>query len=667
MAMAPSTAISLVCLLVIVLISHTSAQPSFLYHVCNNDRGNYTANSSYQTNLNTLLTSLYSNTQIDYGFYNFSQGQGPDKVNAIGMCRGDVKPDVCRSCLNDSRVLLTQHCPNQKEAIGWYDNCVLRYSNRSIFGIMESDPKYYIYALSNATNMDQFNQVLQDLVHNLTSKAASGDSRKKYAAGSAQGPSFQTIFSLLQCTPDLSEQECSDCLVASVEDIQSCCAGRINGRIGKPSCNLRFDTSPFYDSTVDTPQPSVPQAPPPDTNSTSTQGKSNTTTIVVAVVVPIVSIAALLILVCIFLRARKRRKNVDTDTEVDSEIEPIETLQFNFDNIRVATNNFSEANMLGKGGFGPVYKGMLSNGHEVGVKRLSMNSGQGDTEFKNEVQLVAKLQHRNLVRLLGFSLEKRERLLVYEFVPNKSLDYFIFDPVKRAHLDWERRYKIIGGIAKGLLYLHEDSRLRIIHRDLKASNILLDAEMDPKISDFGMARLFVVDQTQGNTSRIVGTYGYMAPEYVMQGQFSVKSDVYSFGVLVLEVVSGQKNSGFRYGEQVEDLLCFTWKNWRDGTASNLIDPTINNGSRNEIMRCIHIGLLCVQENLADRPTMASVVLMLSSNSITLPVPSEPGFFMQSRGLSAVQSWEYNSTATKSTKSVKAYSSEVLSTGNHPSR
>lgn len=239
------------------------------------------------------------------------------------------------------------------------------------------------------------------------------------------------------------------------------------------------------------------------------------------------------------------------------------------------------------------------------------------------------------------------------------------DPIKRAHFNWERRHKIIGSIARGLLYLCEDLRLRIIHRDLKGSNILLDAKMNLKISDFGTARLFVVDQTQGNTSRIVGTYGYMAPEYILQGQFSVKSDVYSFGVLLLEIVSGQKNSGFRNGEHVEDLISFAWKSWKDGTASNIVDPMINNGSTNEIMRCIHIGLLCVQENLADRPTMASVVLMLHSYSITLPVPSEPAFFMQSRGLSDIPSWEYNSRATESTKSVKANSNEVSTTGNYP--
>ncbi|GKV19242.1 hypothetical protein SLEP1_g29529 [Rubroshorea leprosula] len=325
-----------------------------------------------------------------------------------------------------------------------------------------------------------------------------------------------------------------------------------------------------------------------------------------------------------------------------------ESLQYDLATVRAATNNFCDENKLGQGGFGAVYKGKLPNGQEVAVKRLSSGSGQGDLEFKNEVLLVAKLQHRNLVRVLGFCLEGDERLLIYEFVPNTSLDHFIFDPIKCAQLNWESRYKIIRGIARGLLYLHEHSRLRIIHRDLKASNILLDEDMNSKIVDFGMARLFVRDETQGNTSRIVGTYGYMAPEYVMHGQFSIKSDVFSFGVLLLEIVSGQKNSCFRNGENIEDLLTYAWKNWREGTGLNLIDPILRNGSMAEMMRCIHIGLLCVQENVADRPTMASIVLTLSSNSTSLPVPSQPAFFMHSTiELDMSSSQGYNSWVSNS--------------------
>ncbi|XVE51223.1 hypothetical protein DITRI_Ditri02bG0022600 [Diplodiscus trichospermus] len=179
---------------------------------------------------------------------------------------------------------------------------------------------------------------------------------------------------------------------------------------------------------------------------------------------------------------------------------------FNFGCVAAATNNFCEANRLGQGGFGAVYKGELPGGQEIAVKRLSAKSGQGLEEFKNEIILIAKLQHRNLVRLLGCSIQGEEKMLVYEYMPNKSLDSFVFDEAKQAQLDWRTRLNIIEGIARGLLYLHRDSRLRIIHRDLKASNILLDAEMNPKISDFGMARIFGGNQNEANnTVRVVGT------------------------------------------------------------------------------------------------------------------------------------------------------------------
>ncbi|KAL2324331.1 hypothetical protein Fmac_023389 [Flemingia macrophylla] len=650
-----STMPSLLSILAILIsISQSHAQSSFLFHFCMNDKGNYTANSTYQNNLNTLLSNLSSNTNVDYGFYNFSYGQERDRVNAIGLCRGDVKPDACRSCLNDSRVLLTQLCPNQKEAIGWYDNCMLRYSNRSMFDTMEDSPSFFMWNNGNATDVEQFNQVLKNLLDSLTNNASLGDSHLKFAAADVTGPGFQTIYGIVQCTPDLSEQQCSKCLVEAIAEIPKCCDGKKGGRVIRPSCNFRYEIYPFYDPTniaiqPPPPSPKVSALPPSSTDGLSTEGKSNTSRTVIAIVAPVIAFVTLVILICIFLRMRRSRKQTQVEAETD-EIGPVEILQLDFATIVAATNNFSDENKLGQGGFGPVYKGTLNNGQEVAVKRLSRNSLQGDIEFKNEVLLVAKLQHRNLVKLLGFCLERRERLLVYEFVPNKSLDFFIFDQIRRAQLSWEKRYKIIGGIARGLLYLHEDSRLRIIHRDLKASNILLDVEMHPKISDFGLARLFEVDQTQANTTRIVGTYGYMAPEYAMHGQFSAKSDVFSFGVLVLEIISGQKNSCARRGENVVDLLTSAWQNWREGTTSNIVDPAISDGSRNEMMRCIHIALLCVQENVADRPTMASVALMLNSYSVTLPVPSQPAFSIDSRSLSEIPSEEYAPEAGTSDES-----------------
>ncbi|CAN6546627.1 unnamed protein product [Malus baccata var. baccata] len=613
-----------------------------LGQVCINEKGNYTTNSTYQTNLNRLLSSLPSDENGNgYGFYNasYSLNSSNEHIYAIGLCRGDVTVGDCRSCLNNSQNDLLQLCPNQKEAIGWYEKCNLRYSNRSIYGVMETEPPHRYMNINNvsSSDLDGFNQELRKLLESIRSEAAAGGSLRKFAFGNTSAPSFQTIFALAQCTPDISEQNCSDCLVGAFADI-SYIYGKVGGGVGKPTLDSIFTPSIALQLSNNC---HLRQPIPQTLHKVRSKGSKSRTVIII--VVPIIASLVLVMFMGICLRVRKAKKMLHSNLIPGEDADGIgsaESLQFNFETIRIVTDDFSEANKLGQGGFGYVYKGRLYNGQEIAVKRLSVNSGQGDLEFKNEVLLVAKLQHRNLVRLLGFCLEGVERLLIYEFVPNASLDHIIFDPIKRAQLDWDRRYKIIVGITRGLIYLHEDSRLRIIHRDLKASNILIDEEMTPKISDFGMAKLFGVDQTQGNTSRIVGTYGYMAPEYAMHGHFSVKSDVYSFG----------KNNSFRHGENVEDLLNYT--------ASNLIDPALTNGSINEIMRCIHIGLLCVQENIADRPTMNAIVLMLNSYSITLPVPSQPAFLRDGNvGSDMTLGWK-NSSEVITTGSDRSKSSSV---------
>ncbi|KAG4986213.1 hypothetical protein AAZX31_12G135100 [Glycine max] len=302
---------------------------------------------------------------------------------------------------------------------------------------------------------------------------------------------------------------------------------------------------------------------------------------------------------------------------------------FSFVSVAAATNNFSDDNKLGEGGFGPVYKGILLNGDEVAVKRLSRRSGQGWEELRNEALLIAKLQHNNLVRLLGCCIDQEEKMLIYEFMPNRSLDVFLFDATKRRMLDWGSRVRIIDGIAQGVLYLHQYSRFRIIHRDLKASNILLDTNMNPKISDFGMARIFGENELQASTKRIVGTYGYMSPEYAMEGVFSIKSDVFSFGVLLLEIISGKKNTSF-YQTNSLCLLGYAWDLWTNNSVMDLMDPTLDDSdstsSRNHtVPRYVNIGLLCVQESPADRPTMSDAVSMIGNDNVALPSPKPPAF------------------------------------------
>ncbi|XP_021755330.1 cysteine-rich receptor-like protein kinase 5 [Chenopodium quinoa] len=253
--------------------------------------------------------------------------------------------------------------------------------------------------------------------------------------------------------------------------------------------------------------------------------------------------------------------------------------------------------------------GKPKNGQKIAVKRLSKNSGQKVAEFKNEVVLAAKLRHKNLVKLLGFCVAQKKR-------------YLSVSQTKQASLNWQIRCNIIVGIARGLLYLHEDSPLKVIHRGLKSSNILLDEHMNPKISDFGLAKLFGVDQIQGDTKRIIGTYGYMAPEYVITGHYSVKSDIYSFGVLVLETVSGQRN---RFCKQLQ--LEEAWRLWNDNKTLDFVDTTLQNDFPiDEVTKCIHIALLCIQDDAALRPRMSSIVAALNGQAICLPTPKPPNYF-----------------------------------------
>ncbi|KAJ0470458.1 putative protein kinase RLK-Pelle-DLSV family [Helianthus annuus] len=328
---------------------------------------------------------------------------------------------------------------------------------------------------------------------------------------------------------------------------------------------------------------------------------------------------------------RKKKKSHDQKGEAfinDDGNQDLELPIFSLDKIAKATGNFSINNKLGEGGFSEVYKGVLEEGGEIAVKRLSKTSRQGLVEFKNEAMCIAKLQHRNLVKLVGYCAQGDEMMLIYEYMPNKSLDFFLFDENNSLLLDWPHCYHIINGVARGFLYLHQDSSFRIIHRDLKASNILLDYNMNPKISDFGLARMFKEYEIEANTSKVVGTLGYISPEYATNGKLSEKSDVFSFGVLVLEIVSGKKNRGFTHQGHKDNLLRHAWRLYKEDKPLALVDAALGDSwTASEVLQAIHVGLSCVQHHADDRPNMSSVVHMLGGEG-ALPVPNQPGYYAE---------------------------------------
>uniref|UniRef100_A0A803N941 Uncharacterized protein n=1 Tax=Chenopodium quinoa TaxID=63459 RepID=A0A803N941_CHEQI len=500
---------------------------------------------------------MSSNTQITYGYYNFTAGQQPNKVEAMALCRADISVDDCRDCVSSSASSLLSVCPNSMKAFGYSDNCVIYYTNISLFHVLTDRPFWALRFDGRITaDIPKFNSSLTTLMTSLQNKASLGNSVLKFATGNTKVTANQSLYGLVQCSPDLNRLD---------------------------------STSPASSRTA---------------TSSALGASSSKSHKIIAIVVPIVGSLVLILIIafiCIFARRKKQGKfsgNFDKE-----EMDTLQALQFSTGAIKVATENFAVENMLGKGGSATVYKGKLTGGQEIAVKRIERHAVLGEEQFKNEILTLAKLHHGNLVRLLGFCLEEDEMLLIYEFVVNKSLDAFLFD-----------------------------SQQRIIHRALKAANVLLDAEFIPKIADFGLAKSFKADQSQAVASKVVGTHGYMPPEYLTQGQVSLKSDVFSFGVLVLEIVSGQKISSFQIGERQENLLAYAWKNWQEGKAWNLVDPALSPAFSAEILRCIHIGLLCVQNNMADRPTMSSVSLMLSSNTMTLEVPLQPAFFKQNRSM-----------------------------------
>ncbi|KAL2495284.1 Cysteine-rich receptor-like protein kinase 6 [Forsythia ovata] len=613
MAKANSTFFPLI-LIPFLVLNPVSGQ--FLNFSCGDNDVPYELNSPFYNNLMSLFNSLSLNTPQYQGFYKTSIGN-VDQVYGRALCRGDVNSAVCQNCVKSACQDLAKKCQKQSAVI-WYDKCQVEYSYGTL--TTEYTGKYPASNTDKVSDRVQFCHVLMSLSTNLAQRAVRYE--LKFATGKLELTKNETIYGLVQCTRDISSVECGSCLNSAFADLNGYCVSSAGGMVLSRTCNVRFELNPFY----------------------SEPHTSRNKRIILASIAP--TVCVMVVLLGIYFCIHRSKKTGDEENsqipvlqemvapipnyvviKEESNILSSQELPFmEFAIMKAATDNFLDSNKLGQGGFGTVYKGILPDGKEIAVKRLSRRSWQGLEEFKNEIRLIAKLQHRNLVRLLGCSLEGNEKLLIYEYMHNKSLDIILFDLEKRSQLDWTKRLNIISGIARGLLYLHEESRLKIIHRDLKPSNVLLDHQMAAKISDFGMARMFQEDQNMANTKRVVGTYGYMAPEYAMEGLFSGKSDVFSFGVMLLEIISGKRNIGSHLNDQAQTLLTYAWRLWNEGQLLDLIDPMLTESCpMQELERCIHIGLLCVQEDPAERPTMSAVVVLLETKQISPPQPNKPAF------------------------------------------
>ncbi|XP_031473983.1 cysteine-rich receptor-like protein kinase 25 [Nymphaea colorata] len=611
---------------------------------CPSSPTTYTA--TFEKNLKSLLASIAANAASLPGFfYNTTEGNSPDQVYGLVQCHADVSADECRSCAAVATSQITGSCRTFKTAMCWQENCLLRYSSEHFFGVADV-PRHSVQNDKGISNPSQFRSIVLSLISKLTGLAATNKSSLSYATDAVPYADNVTVYGLVQCTRDLSPAACRLCLNNSVNSILSCCIHKQGARVLSGSCVLRYEVYPFFGkfskpTLLQPPAANGPISPGPLPHLPLDNPSGNSGRGFWRIMTILSTIGGGLLAACILLivRARKHMEKVRYERETSLlEVNGqnyqhgtnYEVAMVRLRTVQAATDNFSELNKLGQGGFGPVYKGILPSGQEIAVKRLSQYSGQGIREFKNEVKLIGNLQHKNLVRLLGCCTEEEEVLLIYEYLPNKSLDTFLNDPQKRELLDWETRLNITMGIARGMVYLHHDSRLSIIHRDLKAANVLLDEQMNPKISDFGMARIFSGNQTQANTKIIVGTYGYMAPEYAMDGLFSTKSDVYSFGILLLEIISGQLNRKFNHAHQeARSLVGFAWSLWSRGMGLEFVDPLLRERSpTREILRCLHIGLLCVQEDAESRPTMSSVLLKLGGECLALPTPTIPAFSMR---------------------------------------
>ncbi|XP_076938574.1 cysteine-rich receptor-like protein kinase 2 [Bidens hawaiensis] len=540
-------------------------------------------------------------------------GTGADSNYGLAQCYGDLSSEDCTLCYSEARTVLPTCFPNNGARI-YLDGCFMRVQNYSFYHEYTGPRDMHVCGNATRKNIKFQGTVKQAVLSAATNAARDSDFFARVNMMVANGN--ESVYVLAQCWRTLSPRSCQKCLENASRMITKCGLWS-EGRVLNTGCFMRYSDMDFLN-------------PVPVNSRSSNRGK------IIAIVVSVVSSLVVLtvaLMAVLYIRKQRyiqKKRKGSYDAKKLSKVLNDSSLNFKYSTVEKATDNWDESNKLGQGGFGTVYKGVLLDGREIAVKRLYFNNKFRAVDFYNEVNMISSVEHKNLVRLLGCSCSGPESILVYEYLPNMSLDRFIFDATKGKALNWEKRFEIIIGTAEGLVYLHENNKCRIIHRDIKASNILLDLRLRAKIADFGLARSFQDDKSHISTA-IAGTLGYMAPEYLAHGQLTEKADVYSFGVLILEVVTGMENNRSKTTEYTDSLVAIAWYHFQQNKVEQIFDPNLmmhiypNINFQKEAIKVVQVGLLCTQEAPHLRPSMSTVLKMLAKDDEPLPLPSNPPF------------------------------------------
>ncbi|MCL7043866.1 hypothetical protein MKW94_026378 [Papaver nudicaule] len=623
------------------------------------------------TSTNTLIktfTSVMDELLEQVTDKNWGSYHSPP-IYALANCMEDLSNSECLLCFATCETKLPGCIPSVSGRV-YLDGCFFRFDNYSFFGEAVDKRhdkvvcgKPFPSKANEGFSKLEFTQRVNEVTHKVTRIAIEnkGFGVSDIRCGNA------TVYSMAQCWKPLSSRSCRECLDEAAQGIRKC-APSIEGRSLNAGCYLRYSTTKFYSTHPNKMNDADKMIDAGKMNDAEKINDRTKTGVAIAIALTTLAFCIL----CLFgactgykrlVTWRKEPKDLGRLSSAVSN----SNLNFKYETLEKATEFFDPSSKLGQGGAGSVFKGTLPDGRIVAVKRLVFNTRQWVDEFFNEVNLISGVRHKNLVQLLGCSIEGPESLLVYEYVANKSLDQVIFDKNETQTLTWQQRFDIVVGTAEGLAYLHGGTQTRIIHRDIKCSNILLDENLTPKIADFGLVRRFAAADDTHVSTGIAGTLGYMAPEYLVRGQLTEKADVYSFGVLVLEIICGKKNSVFL--QESGSILQKVYKHYKANTLIHSVDPSLKgNFPEKEASDVLQVGLLCTQASIALRPSMSDVVKMLTDKDFHVPLPKQPPFlnasvmdpdassmsFGMSR-LSSRSSILSNSTSFKSSSSSSAFS------------